>query len=169
MNVLSPLEGITSYAGPVLLWGQVFLMSGASLMLRAIPAAHDRIVVETVSGPASLLPGTHVNHRRPNSAFNFAASSVEQLLYPMVSFVEKFDHCGVDLVRAFQVTEMPTRSDLYIVAVRNGIGRFRAQVRRAHEIIQEGDAAAGHRDRPQVAGGQPTRVWYWRRIRRRWF
>src|SRR5260370_924285 len=81
--------------------------------------------------------------------------SVEQRIiapttyYVWSVFIEELDDRRVDLIRAFQVAEMPAGTDFDIVTVRDGLGCFGAQVRRTHEIIREGDEPTWYRDRPE--------------------
>ena len=56
---------------------------------------------------------------------------------------------------------MPTGTDLCILAVRDGFGHFGAKMRRAHEVIGEGDHPAWHRNSPQrvtAVGAEVDRI-----------
>src|SRR5260370_13513027 len=92
--------------------------------------------------------------------------SVEQRIiapttyYVWSVFIEELDDRRVDLIRAFQVAEMPAGTDFDIVTVRDGLGCFGAQVRRTHEIIREGDEPAWYRHPPE----RVTAVGVWGRV-----
>ena len=61
---------------------------------------------------------------RARQVFDRRATAVEQCLMAGIPsvFVEKFDDCRVDLVRALQIADVAAAADLHVVTVRYGFG-----------------------------------------------